>query len=75
MTKDVSGFLDSLEEAPRKTVEALRAIVRRAHPDVQEGFKWNAPNFTLKGQDRITLGIMRNGGSALFGIEEASLSR
>ncbi|WP_242915646.1 DUF1801 domain-containing protein [Brevundimonas pishanensis] len=62
MTKDVSGFLDSLEEAPRKTVEALRAIVRRAHPDVQEGFKWNAPNFTLKGQDRITLGIMRNGG-------------
>lgn len=62
MPQDISGFLDTLDEGPRKTIETLRAIVRRAHPDIEEGFKWNAPNFTLNGQDRITLGIVRNGG-------------
>lgn len=43
------------------TVDALRALIREAGPDLAEGIKWNAPNFAQEGEDRITLGLERDG--------------
>ena len=44
------------------TVDALRAVIREAGPDLAESLKWNAPNFARGGEDRINLGLEKNGG-------------
>ncbi len=46
-------------------IDALRAIVTRAHPGLVETIKWNAPSFADGDQDRVTLGIERKGGVRL----------
>lgn len=58
----VDKFRQSLDMQTRATVDALRAIIADAHPGLTEHIKWNAPSFALAGDDRITLGIERNGG-------------
>lgn len=42
-------------------VDALRALIRDGGPGLVETIKWNAPNFAQGGQDRITLGLERDG--------------
>lgn len=39
----------------------LRQLALGARRDVSEHIKWNAPSFCLQGNDRITLGLERNG--------------
>ena len=43
-------------------VAPLRALVLAAAPGVTEQIKWNAPSFSLGGEDRITMGIEAKGG-------------
>jgi hypothetical protein len=59
--KTVESFLDALEPAQRETVNILRGLALGASQDVAEHIKWNAPSFTVGGDDRITLGIDRAG--------------
>ncbi len=39
------------------TVEALRALIRRAVPSASEDVKWNSPNFRVPGGDFATLNL------------------
>ena len=53
----VSAFLDALQHPRRAEIERLREIVLRARPDLEENIKWNAPNYHIMGQDRLTMKI------------------
>ncbi len=58
----VEDYRATLEPSVRADVDALRAIVRGAHPGLTEDIKWNAPSFAHEGQDRVTLGLNPRGG-------------
>ena len=57
MNKEVSEFLDNLSHPFRKEIEALREIIFNAHPDITENIKWNGPNYTINGHDRVTIKV------------------
>ena len=58
----VEAYRAGLEPATREAVDALRALAAEAHPGLTETIKWNAPNFAVDGEDRITLGVAPKGG-------------
>ncbi len=62
MADDIEAFRKRLDVQTLETVDAIRSVILACHPDLTEGLKWNAPNFALCGDDRITLGIERKGG-------------
>lgn len=43
-------------------VAALRAAILAADPQLEENTKWNSPNFTYGGEDRVTLRLNPKGG-------------
>lgn len=61
----IETFRQSLPADTLATVDALRAAITAACPDLVERLKWNAPSFALSpadDDDRITLGLERKGG-------------
>lgn len=56
-TVDVAKFLDDLNHPLRKQIDLLRRIILSAGADLEENIKWNGPNFTHRGTDRITMRI------------------
>lgn len=54
---DVSKFLDELDLPLRKEIDLVRRLILKAGPDLAENVKWNGPNFTHQGEDRITMRI------------------
>lgn len=61
----IETFRQSLSADTLATVDALRAAIVDAGPDLVERLKWNAPSFALSpadDDDRITLGLERKGG-------------
>ena len=62
----LAAFLDGLDTETRQTVDALRAAIVAAGPNLIERLKWNAPSFAVPpagdDDDRITLGLERKGG-------------
>ena len=58
----VDAFRLRLDEQTLATVDALRSIIAGVDAGLTEHIKWNAPSFVLAGDDRITLGVERNGG-------------
>lgn len=44
-SNEVGDFLSKLEHPLKPELEAVRAIILGAHPDIREGIKWNAPSF------------------------------
>ncbi len=57
----VEEFVDAQPPARRAAVEALRDLVREAEPALVEGVKWNSPNYTLDGVDRLTINAAGKG--------------
>ena len=59
-------FRAELDAETLATVDALRAAIAAAGPDLIERLKWNAPSFAVPpggdDDDRITLGLERKGG-------------
>ncbi|WP_243076692.1 DUF1801 domain-containing protein [Microbacterium sp. SS28] len=51
----VDDFLDALTAERRAEVESLRALVLEAEPELIEILKWNSPDYTLRGIDRLTI--------------------
>ena len=45
---DVDTYLSALPEPARALATELRALVRRALPQAEEGIKWNVPVFELE---------------------------
>lgn len=57
LNHEVTEFLDGLNHSLRKEIECLREIILSTDYDLAESIKWNGPNYSLNGQDRITLRI------------------
>jgi uncharacterized protein YdeI (YjbR/CyaY-like superfamily) len=53
----VTAFLDSLKHPLRDEIECLRKIILSTDYELTEGIKWNAPNYSINGEDRITIRI------------------
>lgn len=70
----VDEFLAAQEPQRRADVEALRALVQEADPSLTEIVKWNSPDYTLDGVDRLTINAAGKGPVRLilhFGTERA----
>ena len=57
----VADFLDAQTPERRAEVEWLRALVFEAEPGVGEIIKWNSPDYTLNGVDRLTINAAGKG--------------
>jgi len=51
----VDEFLAAQAPEQRAAVESLRALVLEAEPGLTEIVKWNSPDYTLDGVDRLTI--------------------
>lgn len=54
---EVTEFLNNLNHPFRAEIEVLRENILNANSDLSENIKWNAPNYSYKGEDRITMKI------------------
>lgn len=57
----IEDYLASLPDDRRASVNALRELVLDAEPGLVEIVKWNSPNFTLAGEDRLTINAAGKG--------------
>lgn len=57
LNSEVSKFLDDLNHPFRKEIESLRTIILNAEQKLTENIKWNGPNYSFNGGDRITMKI------------------
>ncbi|MFF2274452.1 DUF1801 domain-containing protein [Agromyces sp. NPDC058126] len=59
--RTVDEFLAAQEPARRAQVDALRGLVHEAEPGLVEIVKWNSPDYTLDGVDRLTINAAGRG--------------
>ena len=57
LNSDVTAFLDSLKHPLRDEIECLRKIIMSTDYVLAEGIKWKGPNYSINGEDRITIRI------------------
>ncbi len=57
LNKEVTQFLGQLDHPLRQEIEALREIILKANERLTENIKWNGPNYSVSGEDRITMRI------------------
>ena len=57
LNAEVSAFLDALKHPLRAEIEALRNCILTANASLAEDIKWNGPNYSLNGNDRITMRV------------------
>lgn len=48
-TPALDAYMSKLEHPLKTEIEAIRGMIRNAHPGITEGVKWNAPSFYYKG--------------------------
>lgn len=60
--KTVAEFLQDQPADKLEQVNTLRALIMAAEPSLTEDIKWNAPNYNLHGEDRITFNVMNKEG-------------
>jgi hypothetical protein len=53
----VGDFINDLSDARKAEVNALRLMIKNAHPDASEHLKWNSSSFVLDGEDRLTFSM------------------
>jgi hypothetical protein len=58
--RTVADFLDAQPPEVRDRVETLRSLIVEAEPRLVENIKWNSPNFSLDGQDLLTINVGRS---------------
>ena len=57
LNKDVTKFLDEYDHPLRKEIEELREAILAAHTSLEENIKWNGPNYSVNGNDRVTMRV------------------
>ncbi|MGI6759243.1 MAG: DUF1801 domain-containing protein [Bacilli bacterium] len=57
LNSEVTAFLDCLKHSLRDEIECLRKIIMSTDYDLNEGIKWNGPNYSINGEDCITIRI------------------
>ncbi len=45
---EVDAFMQKLDHLLKAEIEAARAIILGANPEISEGIKWNSPSFRVK---------------------------
>lgn len=54
MTNTHPEFMANFDDERKQLVEAMLAAITEACPTLSENIKWNAPNFSHNGKDRLT---------------------
>lgn len=54
----VGEFMADLAPARQELVNRVRTMILDVDPGLEEGMKWNAPNYSLGGFDRLTFNTM-----------------
>lgn len=57
MNTEVTKFLDDSDHPLRTEIEILRSIIMDSVDGLSESIKWNGPNYSYAGNDRITMKI------------------
>ena len=57
LNSEVTAFLNSLNHSLRDGIECLRSIITSTDYELTEAIKWNGPNYSFNGEDRITIRI------------------
>jgi hypothetical protein len=57
LNDEVNQLLDTMVHPLRKEIDLLRQQILAANVALTENVKWNAPNYSLDGNDRITMRI------------------
>ncbi|MFN3445973.1 MAG: DUF1801 domain-containing protein [Bacteroidia bacterium] len=57
LNQEVSTFLNELNHPLREEIELLRNIILNSNKTLSENIKWNAPNYVVGENDRVTLKI------------------
>ncbi len=57
LNHEVTIFLNGLMHSRREEIECLRNIILDSDSGLDEGIKWNGPNYSKNGEDRITMRI------------------
>ncbi|MFN3301309.1 MAG: DUF1801 domain-containing protein [Sediminibacterium sp.] len=57
MNKEVTQFLKEQNHPLSDVIELIRNKIISAEPDLDENIKWNGPNYSYNGEDRITMKI------------------
>ena len=55
LNTEVTKFLDDMNHPLRTLIELMRRVIMSTGVGLSEGIKWNGPNYSLNGEDRITL--------------------
>ncbi len=63
---DIDGYLASLPDDARATLEAIRCVIRAAAPDAAEGISYGMPGFKYRGRPLIYFAAAKNH-CALYG--------
>lgn len=58
INEEVTRFLGQLDHPRRQEIEALRELIVQANGQLAENIKWNGPNYSIRGEDRITMRIL-----------------
>lgn len=51
----VTKFLDEKNHPNRELIETLRNLILSTNQSLDENIKWNGPNYSINGEDRITM--------------------
>lgn len=57
MNEGVTNLLNSLNHPLRMEIEQLRRLILNVRKDIVENIKWNGPNYTVGGEDRISIKV------------------
>jgi len=57
LNAEVTAFLDAQAHPLRELIESLRRVILSGGPGLVENIRWNGPNYSLAGEDRITMRI------------------
>ncbi|HPE75195.1 MAG TPA: DUF1801 domain-containing protein [Draconibacterium sp.] len=57
LNEEVTIFLDKLNHPLRKEIDSLRSLILSSNNLLKENIKWNGPNYSWCGNDRITMRI------------------
>ncbi|MBL0743444.1 DUF1801 domain-containing protein [Chryseolinea lacunae] len=52
----VAAYMTALKHPLKAEIEAVRTIIKNAHPDIAERIKWNAPSYHSK-EDMVTFHV------------------
>ena len=57
LNSEVSRLLQTLNHPMAEGIEALRTLVLGINSNLEENIKWNGPNYSLNGKDRVTFRV------------------